>query len=102
VSAFIPSLCAAAAAPISSASLKRLDTFFFTVFICHLSIAPYKNVFYHFLAISDCTFIVSLHSLLEEFDEQIFDALVEKIEILTPAHFVFELKSGLRIEEFKE
>jgi len=27
--------------------------------------------------------------LLEEFDEEIFNALVEKIEILTPAHFVF-------------
>ena len=31
------------------------------------------------------------HSLLEEFDEGIFNELVEKIEILTPAHFVFEL-----------
>src|SRR5665647_673182 len=40
---------------------KRLGSFFCTVFFCHLSIAPYKNVFYHFLAISDCTFIVSLH-----------------------------------------
>ena len=28
-------------------------------------------------------------SLLEEFDEEIFNALVEKIEILTPAHFYF-------------
>jgi len=26
---------------------------------------------------------------LEEIDEQIFNALVEKIEILRPAHFVF-------------
>ncbi|TGE31434.1 hypothetical protein E4K68_17030 [Desulfosporosinus sp. Sb-LF] len=33
-------------------------------------------------------------SLLQEFDEEIFNALVEKIESLTPAHFVFELKSG--------
>ena len=41
-------------------------------------------------------------SLLEEFDEEIFNALVEKIEILTPAHFVFELKSGLRVEEIVE
>jgi len=39
---------------------------------------------------------------LKKFDEQIFNALVEKIEILTPAHFVFELKSGLRVEEFEE
>jgi len=41
-------------------------------------------------------------SLLEEFDEEIFNALVEKIEILTPSHFVFELKSGMRMEEFEE
>jgi DNA invertase Pin-like site-specific DNA recombinase len=40
----------------------------------------------------------SRDSLLEEFDEEMFNALVEKIEILTPAHFVFELKSGLRVE----
>ncbi|MDR3542352.1 MAG: hypothetical protein P4L69_15530 [Desulfosporosinus sp.] len=33
-----------------------------------------------------------------EFDEQIINALVEKIEILTPAHFVFELKNGMRLE----
>ena len=37
--------------------------------------------------------------LLEEFDEEIFNALVEKMEILTPTHFVFELKSGMRVEE---
>ncbi len=43
--------------------------------------------------------INSRDSLLEEFDEEIFNALVEKIEILTPMHFVFELRSGLRIEE---
>ena len=43
--------------------------------------------------------INSRNSLLEEFDEQIFNALVEKIEILTPAHFVFELKSGMRVVE---
>jgi len=41
-------------------------------------------------------------SLLEEFDEEIFNALVEKIEILTPAHFVFELKSGMRVVEIAE
>jgi len=28
--------------------------------------------------------------------------LVKKIEILTPAHFVFELKSGMRVEEIGE
>ncbi|MCB8815907.1 hypothetical protein [Desulfosporosinus shakirovi] len=38
-------------------------------------------------------------SLLEEFDDEIFSALVEKIEILTPTHFVFGLKSGMRVEE---
>jgi site-specific DNA recombinase len=43
--------------------------------------------------------INSRDSLLEEFDEQIFNALVEKIEILTPSHFVFELMSGLRVKE---
>jgi hypothetical protein len=31
-------------------------------------------------------------------EKEIFNALVEKIEILTPAHFVFELKSGMRVE----
>ena len=46
--------------------------------------------------------INSRDSLLEEFDEEIFNALVEKIEILTPTHFVFELKSGMRVEEFEE
>ncbi|TGE31485.1 recombinase [Desulfosporosinus sp. Sb-LF] len=34
----------------------------------------------------------SRDSLLEEFDEEIFNALVEKIEILTPTHFV--LRNG--------
>ncbi|MCO5386079.1 MAG: recombinase [Desulfosporosinus sp.] len=41
-------------------------------------------------------------SLLEEFNEEIFNALVENIEILTPTHFVFELKSGMRVEEVGE
>ena len=36
---------------------------------------------------------------LVEFDEGIFNALVEKIDIISSAHFVFELKSGMRIEE---
>jgi len=30
---------------------------------------------------------------LDRADEEIFNALVEKIEVLTPTHFVFELKS---------
>ena len=36
---------------------------------------------------------------IEEFDEGIFNALVEKIEVVSPAHFVFELKSGVKVEE---
>jgi len=43
--------------------------------------------------------INSRDSLLEEFDEEIFNALVKKIEVLTPTHFIFELKSGMRVEE---
>ena len=35
---------------------------------------------------------------MKEFNEQIFNALVEKIEILTPAHFVFELKCGMKVD----
>ena len=35
---------------------------------------------------------------MEEFDEGIFNALVEKIEVVSPAHFVFELKSGVKVE----
>jgi len=46
--------------------------------------------------------INSRDSLLEEFDGEIFNALVEKIEVLTPTHFVFEMKSGLRVEEIGE
>ncbi|MGE6896491.1 recombinase family protein [Priestia flexa] len=37
--------------------------------------------------------------LLEQFDDSIFNALVEKIEILSPAHFIFVLKNGMRVEE---
>ena len=40
--------------------------------------------------------INSRDSLLEEFDEEIFNALVEKIEILIPTHFIFELKSRMK------
>lgn len=43
--------------------------------------------------------INSRKELLEEFDENIFNALVEKIEIISPTHFVFVLKSGMRVEE---
>ncbi|MDB5056123.1 MAG: recombinase family protein [Bacilli bacterium] len=40
--------------------------------------------------------------LLEQFDDDIFNALVEKITILSPTHYLFALKSGLEIEEFEE
>ncbi|KGP76179.1 recombinase [Desulfosporosinus sp. Tol-M] len=40
--------------------------------------------------------------MLEEFDEQIFNALVEEIEVFSPTHFVFQLKSGWRVEEIEE
>jgi len=43
--------------------------------------------------------IKSRQEALAEFDEEIFNALVEKIEIISPTHFVFELKSGVRVEE---
>lgn len=36
---------------------------------------------------------------LQEFDEGIFNALVEKIEVISSTHFVFELKSGARVED---
>ena len=38
--------------------------------------------------------ISSRDSLLEKFDAEILNALVEKIKILTPAHFVFEYEIG--------
>ena len=40
--------------------------------------------------------------LLVEFSDGIFNALVEKIEVISPTHFVFELKSGMRVEEIVE
>ncbi|MBC2578770.1 recombinase [Clostridium sp. DJ247] len=40
--------------------------------------------------------------LLIEFDDKIFNALVEKIEILEPTHFVFVLRNGIRMEEILE
>jgi len=36
---------------------------------------------------------------MTEFDESIFNALVEKIDVISPTHFVFELKNGVRVEE---
>ncbi|WP_342416697.1 recombinase family protein [Paenibacillus sp. FSL R10-2782] len=37
--------------------------------------------------------------ILEQFNDNLFNALVEKITILSPAHFVFTLKSGMSIDE---
>ncbi|MEN6326091.1 MAG: recombinase family protein [Syntrophomonas sp.] len=43
--------------------------------------------------------IKSRQEHLEKFDENIFNALVEKIEVISPTHFIFVLKSGMRVEE---
>jgi hypothetical protein len=40
--------------------------------------------------------------LLEQFDDELFNALVEKITILSPTRYLFTLKSGLEIEQFEE
>ncbi|TGE33167.1 hypothetical protein [Desulfosporosinus sp. Sb-LF] len=42
------------------------------------------------------TSLIDANRIKSDFSEDpyYFDALVEKIEILTPAHFIFELKSG--------
>jgi len=37
--------------------------------------------------------------IMEEFDEEICSALVERVKVLTPTHLVFELKNGLAIEQ---
>ncbi|UMY53509.1 recombinase family protein [Paenibacillus peoriae] len=44
----------------------------------------------------------SWQDILEQFDDNLFNALVEKITILSPAHFVFTLKSGMSIDEIIE
>ncbi|WP_336078137.1 recombinase family protein [Paenibacillus sp. 203] len=44
----------------------------------------------------------SRQDILEQFDDNLFNALVEKITILSPAHFVFTLKSGMSIDEIIE
>jgi site-specific DNA recombinase len=40
--------------------------------------------------------------LLEQFDDELFNALVEKITIFSPTRYLFTLKSGLEIEEIDE
>jgi hypothetical protein len=37
--------------------------------------------------------------IMEEFDEEICSALVERVKVLTPTHLIFELKNGLAIEQ---
>lgn len=37
--------------------------------------------------------------IMEEFDEEICSALVERVKVLTPTHLFFELKNGLAIEQ---
>jgi site-specific DNA recombinase len=46
--------------------------------------------------------LCSRQDILEQFDDNLFNALVEKITILSPAHFVFTLKSGMSIDEIIE
>ncbi|URJ58990.3 recombinase family protein [Paenibacillus polymyxa] len=41
----------------------------------------------------------SRQDILEQFDDNLFNALVEKITILSPAHFIFTLKSGMSMDE---
>ncbi|MGP0578837.1 recombinase family protein [Paenibacillus peoriae] len=41
----------------------------------------------------------SRQDILKQFDDNLFNALVEKITILSPAHFIFTLKSGMSIDE---
>ncbi|MGN8230422.1 recombinase family protein [Paenibacillus polymyxa] len=43
--------------------------------------------------------LISRQDILKQFDDNLFNALVEKITILSPAHFVFTLKSGMSIDE---
>lgn len=37
--------------------------------------------------------------LLTEFDDNIFNALIDRIEVLESTHFVFVLKNGMRVEK---
>ncbi|AUJ88419.1 recombinase [Paenibacillus polymyxa] len=37
--------------------------------------------------------------MLEQFVDNLINALVEKITILSPVHFVFTLKCGMSIDE---
>ena len=53
----------------------------------HLELLPIPS-----LAVSLGQIRAKVNIEIEEFEEQIFNVLVEKIEILTPTHFVFELK----------
>lgn len=37
--------------------------------------------------------------LLKDFDEGLFDTFVVRVMVISPAHFKFELKSGIVVEE---
>jgi site-specific DNA recombinase len=37
-------------------------------------------------------------ALLKEFDDELFDVLVQRVVVVSPQHFKFELKSGIVIE----
>ncbi|WP_240421828.1 hypothetical protein [Paenibacillus periandrae] len=44
----------------------------------------------------------ALQDLLEHFDDELFNALVEKKTILSPTRYLFTLRSGMEIEELEE
>ncbi len=41
----------------------------------------------------------SRKELLEEFDDELFNALVDHIKVTSPVHLIFVLKSGIEVEE---
>ena len=43
--------------------------------------------------------ICERQGLLKEFDDELFDVLVQRVVVVSPQHFKFELKSGIVIEE---
>lgn len=47
-------------------------------------------------------FISGIDNVLEEFDEDIFNALIEKIIVKSDKHLTFELKNGLILDEYFE
>lgn len=47
-------------------------------------------------------FISGIDNILEEFDEEIFNAIVEKITVKSDKYIIFELKNGLSLDEYFE